>query len=163
MDYNSIFAEIFDGATSASASLGNPVDYRPAPAVPILDDPESLREFGKSGAANELCYALETENMIAQLVGPREDIAAPPATPKPAAPAPGSNALGEFIKHWSDRAPVPVAKAASRKRVIDGKLGPLYAPELRERWNRMLDKLANEPETDDTALLHKAVAFLGAA
>src|ERR1700722_17747047 len=118
-----LFAEIF-GSTSARDSLGNPHDFTHAPAVPILDTPQPLRDFGKSGAASELCRVLETEIMMDKLVGPTRDIAAPPpATPKPAAPAPGSNALGEFIKSWSDRSmPLP-AKASSRKQIIDGKLG----------------------------------------
>jgi hypothetical protein len=51
----------------------------------------------------------------------------------------------------------------SRKAVLDSKLAPLYRPEIRERWNGMLDKLAaeNADALEGSALLRKAAAMLG--
>lgn len=111
MDYDFVFAEIFDGS-NARQSLGNPQTFRDVQPVPVLDSDPLVRDFGKSGSASELCHALESESLLDELVGPRVDISQPPATPKPAPPAPGTAAFGEFIKTWTDR-PLPVAKASA--------------------------------------------------
>jgi hypothetical protein len=77
---DSIFAELFDGATSVRDSVGGIASRKPVPDVAVLDDP--LQDFQKStGAADSLCKQLESDALISELMGDTYDLAGEIFTP----------------------------------------------------------------------------------